>query len=76
MKTKMKTESELVNSVAAELREEWGIGISSIPTDRLVEEIRRCEREHDDWVTVKIPSRSEFGMSLAAARAVRNVFVR
>lgn len=58
---------QLVAAVGARLREEWGIGTASIPTDRLREELKHAE---GGMVTVKIPSRSEFQMSVDEAKAV------
>jgi hypothetical protein len=55
--------------VNARLRDEWGIAIGSIPEDRLRDEIEYASR-HDVDVCVKIPSRSEFSMSLDEAQAV------
>lgn len=65
-------ETKLVENVNSRLREEWGITIHSIPTDRL-----RWSLDNDgDAICVKIPSRSEFDMSVDEAKAVLKALVR
>jgi hypothetical protein len=66
-----KTHVELIAAVNGRLREEWGISIASIDESRLRDEIMFCESEGNEFVTTKIPSRSEFMMSLDEANAVR-----
>lgn len=64
-----KKQSDVVTQVANRLREEHGVNLGSIPVDRLEQEIAYAVQNGDD-VTVKIPSRSEFRMSVQEAEAV------
>ena len=65
-----------VAEVNSRLAEEWGIGIESIPEDRLAEEIAYVLKAGPSTsnprkeLCVKIPSRSEFSMTLAEGQAV------
>ena len=76
-----------MDAVNERLREEWGVNIGSIPEDRLLDEIRWVERAARlriqrrepavvEDVTVKIPSRSEFTLTLDEARAVYEALTR
>lgn len=60
----------IVENINSRLREEWGIDEGSIPRDRLRDDLARAKREKDTRVTVKIPSRSEFDMSVKEAEAL------
>lgn len=65
-----KTNTQLVADVDARLYEEWGINSWSIPADRLRDEIAYSRSTSNNRVVVKIPSRSEFSMTMAEAEAV------
>lgn len=75
MSQKKLAPKELVARVEKRLREDWGVGLWVIPFNRLTEEIRYSEHAKLDEVTVKVPSRSEFSMTLDEARAVRNALL-
>lgn len=61
---------QLVAAVESRLREEWGIGLASIPVNRLRQELADTVGSSFAPVVVKIPSRSEFSMTQAEAHAV------
>lgn len=68
-------ERELVAGVESRLREDFPCG-AYLPEDRLRSEIVRAERENDPYLTIKIPSHSEFELTLAEGRAYLNRYLR
>ncbi len=73
-----KSEADHVAAVEQRIRENNGdieeredqMNLSRIPADRLQDEIKYAEKGGGDDVTIKIPSGSEFSMSLKEAKAV------